>query len=316
MNLPTLRQLQYLVAVIELRHFGQAAERCFVTQSTLSAGIQELEQLLDAKLLERTKRKVIPTQLGVELAERSQQLLGLAAEMVTIAQADDKPLSGRLRLGVIPTIGPFILPQVLPGIRTHFPGLELFLLEDQSARLLERIATGDLDVAILALPYDIGNLESEAFWREDFWVAIPEHHRLSQGGSITAQELPVDELLLLEEGHCFREHALTACHMEGVRSSAAFQGTSLYTLIQMVAGGQGITFIPEMAVGSALMKQSNICFRPLSERGPHRQIGLVWRPSFHRKRDLHLLAECMRELLIQPTTDKTDGSQSPAGESQ
>ncbi len=297
MNLPTLRQLQYLVAVIELRHFGKAAERCFVTQSTLSAAIQELELLLGAKLLERTKRKVIPTQLGVELAEKSQQLLGLAAEMVAMAQIDDRPLARQLRLGVIPTIGPFILPQVLPGIRAHFPGLKLLLLEDQTARLLERIATGDLDVAILALPYDIGSLESEIFWNEDFWVAIPDKHHLSVGGQIAAQELPIDELLLLEEGHCFRDHALAACHMEGLRSSVAFQGTSLYTLIQMVAGGQGITFIPGMAVDSALMKQSNICFRPLSEKGPHRQIGLVWRPSFHRKRDLHLLAECMNGLL-------------------
>ncbi|VAX06285.1 Hydrogen peroxide-inducible genes activator =_ OxyR [hydrothermal vent metagenome] len=297
MMLPTIRQLQYLVAVIELRHFGQAAERCFVTQSTLSAGIQELELLLGAKLLERTKRKVIPTQLGVELSEKAQQLLGLAAEMVVVAQADDKPLTGRLRLGVIPTIGPFILPLVLPGIRERFPGMELFLLEDQTARLLARIAAGDLDAAILALPYDIGRLESETFWSEDFWVAIPDGHPLSNGGLITAQELPVDELLLLEEGHCFRDHVLTACHMEGLRSSAAFQGTSLYTLTQMVAGGQGITFIPEMAVGSALMKQSNICFRPLSEKGPHRQISLVWRPSYHRKRDLQTLAESMNKLL-------------------
>jgi LysR family hydrogen peroxide-inducible transcriptional activator len=297
MNLPTIRQLQYLVAVIELRHFGKAAERCFVTQSTLSAGIQELETLLGAKLLERTKRKVIPTQLGMELLEKSQQLLGLAAEMVDVARSDSRPLSGRLRLGVIPTIGPFLLPQVLPGIRERFSALKLHLLEDQTARLLERLASGDLDAAILALPYDIGNLESEVFWEESFWVAFPESHRLSAGGSVTSKDLPADELLLLEEGHCFRDHVLTACHMQELRHSAAFQGTSLYTLIQMVAGGQGITFIPEMAIDSALMKQSNISFRPLSEHGPHRQIGLVWRPSFHRKQDLHLLAECMGELL-------------------
>jgi len=302
MNLPTIRQLQYLVAVIELRHFGRAAERCFVTQSTLSAGIQELETLLGAKLLERTKRKVMPTQLGLELLEKSQQLLGLAAEMVDIARSDGRPLSGRLRLGVIPTIGPFLLPQVLPRIREHFPTLKLYLLEDQTARLLERLASGDLDVAILALPYDIGSLQSEVFWDENFLVAFPENHRLSIGGSITSKDLPADELLLLEEGHCFRDHALTACHMQESRYSAAFQGTSLYTLIQMVAGGQGITFIPEMAIESELIKQSNISFRPLSDHGPHRQIGLVWRPSFHRKQDLHLLAKCMGELLATTCT--------------
>lgn len=297
MNLPTIRQLQYLVAVIELCHFGKAAERCFVTQSTLSAGIQELETLLGAKLLERTKRKVIPTQLGVELLEKSQQLLGLAAEIVDIARSDNEPLSGRLRLGVIPTIGPFLLPQVLPGIRDRFPALKLHLLEDQTPRLLERLARGELDAAILALPYEIGNLESKIFWHEDFWVAFPENHKLGSGGSVTSKELPADELLLLEEGHCFRDHALSVCHMQELRYSASFQGTSLYTLIQMVAGGQGITFIPEMAIDSALMKLSNIRFRSLSEQGPHRQIGLVWRPSFHRKDDLQRLAECMGALL-------------------
>jgi len=297
MNLPTIRQLQYLVAVIELRHFGKAAERCFVTQSTLSAGIQELEAMLGVKLLERTKRKVIPTRLGTALLEKSQQLLQLAAEMVDIAHSDARLLSGRLRLGVIPTISPFLLPRVLPGIRERFSALELFLLEDQTARLLERLATGDLDAAILALPYDIGNLEREVFWDENFWVAFPGKHRLSTGGPVASEDLPIDELLLLEEGHCFRDHALTACHMQALRYSAAFQGTSLYTLIQMVAGGQGITFIPEMAIDSELIKQSNICFRPLSEHGPHRQISLVWRPSFHRKQDLHLLTECMGEVL-------------------
>ncbi len=297
MNLPTIRQLQYLVAVIELRHFGKAAERCFVTQSTLSAGIQELEALFDAKLLERTKRKVIPTRLGMELLEKSRQLLKLSAEMVDIARSDARLLSGRLRLGVIPTISPFLLPQVLPGIREHFSALELFLLEDQTARLLERLATGDLDAAILALPYDIGALESEVFWEEDFWVAFPKNHRLSTGGSIASRLLPAGELLLLEEGHCFRDHALSVCQMQDLRYSAAFQGTSLYTLIQMVAGGQGITFIPEMAIDSEWMRQSSISFRPLSERGPHRQISLVWRPGFYRKQDLHLLAKSMGETL-------------------
>ncbi len=297
MNLPTIRQLQYLVAVIELRHFGKAAERCFVSQSTLSAGIQELETLLDAKLLERTKRKVIPTRLGMELLEKSQQLLRLAAEMVDIARSDARLLSGRLRLGVIPTISPFLLPQVLPGIRDHFSALELFLLEDQTARLLERLATGDLDAAILALPYDIGSLESEVFWEENFWVAFPKSHKLSTGGSIASRALPIDELLLLEEGHCFRDHALSACHLQELHYSAVFQGTSLYTLIQMVAGGQGITFIPEMAIASEWMRQSSISFRPLSEQGPHRQISLVWRPGFYRKQDLHLLAKCMGEVL-------------------
>jgi LysR family hydrogen peroxide-inducible transcriptional activator len=296
-NLPTLRQLQYLVAVVELRHFGQAASRCFVTQSTLSTGIQELENTLGSQLLERTKRKVIPTQLGRVLAQQAQHILGLTSELVEMAREGRQLLSGKLYLGVIPTIGPFLLPKVLPGIRERFPQLELMLVEDQSARLLDRLHSGELDTAILAMPYDIGNLQHLEFKDENFCVAFPRGHAMSQGGPVTATELPGNELLLLEEGHCLRDHALAACHLEGLRGSAAFQGTSLYTLIQMVVGGQGITFLPEMAVDTELMQQADISFRPLAEKGPHRQLSLVWRPSWHRKQELYLLADAMAELL-------------------
>lgn len=297
MFLPSMRQLQYLLAVVELRHFGHAAERCFVSQSTLSIGIQELESQLGAQLLERTKRKVAPTPLGLELAEKARQILTIAAQMEELAQSDRTPLVGTLKLGVIPTIGPFLLPKVLRGIREGFPQLELFLIEDQTARLIERLDSGELDCAILALPYETGKLEYQTFWRELFWVAIPEKHPLGQGGPIPAMELPADQLLLLEEGHCFRDHALSACHRSGLQKKAAFQGTSLYTLIEMVAGGQGITFLPEMAVDSAIVTQSDIKLRPLAEQGPHRDIALVWRSTYHRKRDMALLAQRMGQLL-------------------
>lgn len=297
MNLPTLRQLQYLVAVVELRHFGRAAERCFVTQSTLSTGIRELEHVLGAQLLERTKRKVIPTELGRALAQRAKHILGLTAELAKMSREGQQLLSGKLHLGVIPTIGPFLLPKVLPGIRQRFPQLELMLVEDQSADLIDRLHAGDLDTAILALPYNIGNLQHLKFKDEDFCVAFPSEHALSQGGPVAAAELPENELLLLEEGHCLRDHALAACHLEGLHSSAVFQGTSLYTLIQMVVGGQGITFLPEMAIDTELMRQAEISFRPLAEKGPHRQLSLIWRSSSHRKQELHMLAETMSELL-------------------
>ena len=306
MNLPTLRQLQYLVAVVELRHFGQAAERCFVTQSTLSTGIQELEHTLGVQLLERTKRKVIPTQLGKTLAQRAQHILGLTTELVEVSREGQHLLSGKLYLGVIPTIGPFLLPRVLPGIRERFPQLELMLVEDQSARLLDRLHAGELDTAIMAMPYDIGNLQHLGFKGENFCVAFPKEHSLSQGGPVTAAELPGNELLLLEEGHCLRDHALAACHLDGIRGSAAFQGTSLYTLIQMVVGGQGITFLPEMAVDTELMRQAELSFRPLAETGPHRQLSLIWRPSWHRKQELYMLAEAMEVLLDGDIQDQTE----------
>jgi LysR family hydrogen peroxide-inducible transcriptional activator len=297
MNLPTLRQLQYLIAVVELRHFGKAAERCFVTQSTLSAGIKELESLLGAQLLERNNRKVLPTPLGVELCKRAQQLISMAGELVEIARCDDTPLSGPLRLGVIPTIGPFLLPQVLPGIRHAFPKLELSLVEDQSSRLLERLEAGTLDAAVMAFPYPIGKMQSEIFWHENFRVALPKSHPLATADFLSTKNLPKDELLLLEEGHCLSDHTLAACKLSGLESSTRFQGTSLYTLIQMVAGGLGITILPEMAINPDLVSSNEIVLLPLNEPGPHRQIGLVWRPSYFRKDDLQLLAQQLGQLL-------------------
>ena len=299
MNLPTIRQLKYLVAVVELKHFRRAAERCFVTQSTLSAGIQELESLLGTQLLERSKRKVLPTPLGIELSNRARQLISLASEMVEMARDDGTPLSGPLRLGVIPTIGPFLLPQLLPGIRHAFPKLELSLLEDQSARLLERLEAGTLDAAVMAFPYPIGNMQSDIFWRENFLVALPKGHHLATAGSLCADALPKNELMLLEEGHCLSDQALAACKLSDLKTSANFQGTSLYTLVQMVAGGLGITFLPEIAINSELMNSGEIVFLPLDEPGPHRQIGLVWRETYFRKGDLHLLAQQLSELLKQ-----------------
>ncbi len=306
-SLPTLRQLQYLVALVELGHFGHAAKRCCVTQSTLSTGIRELEALLDALLIERSKRTVLPTPLGTELAEQARRILGQAAELVETARVEDAPLSGQLNLGVIPTVAPFLLPAMLPTIRDRYPALELFLVEDQSARLLERLNRGELDTVILAFPYDIGRLEHTLFWDENFWVAFAKGHRLSRRKAIGTADLPIDELLLLEEGHCLRDHALAACRMEAFRRHGAFQGTSLHTLIQMVAGGQGVTFLPELALDSEWMNQRGIDVRPLRQKGPHRRLGLVWRATYHRKEGLHLLAESMHRILANRPRLETPG---------
>ncbi|TPW18510.1 MAG: LysR family transcriptional regulator hydrogen peroxide-inducible protein activator [Halothiobacillaceae bacterium] len=297
MHLPSLKQLQYLLAVVELRHFGQAAERCFVTQSTLSAGISELESLLGVQLLERTKRKVSPTPLGLDLADKARLILQQAAELVETAQTAHLPLNGVVRLGVIPTVGPFLLPRVLPPIRLRFTGLQLYLIEEQTAQLLERLDSGELDCAVLALPYELRRMEYQLFMQENFWVAFPVGHPLSHGGPISSVELPVDELLLLEEGHCMRDHILSACHRPGLQRSAAFQGTSLYTLLEMVAGGQGITLLPAMAISSGLVNHERIRLRALAEAGPHRELGLVWRATYHRQQEMHLLAETLQQLV-------------------
>lgn len=299
MYLPTIRQLQYLLAVVELRHFGQAAERCFVTQSTLSSGIQELEQALGAQLIERTKRKVLPTVLGVEIAEKAQEILRISTDIVELSHINKKPLASEIRLGSIPTIAPFLLPKVLPPLRKAFPELVMLLIEDQSAHLLKRLENGEIDCAIMALPYPIGKLESQLIGAEPFWVALPEGDPLAQQARIPAEALPLQRLLLLEEGHCLRDHAISACHERIGEAKPPFQGTSLYTLIEMVSGGQGITLVPEMARDSALLSQAAITLRPLDEPGPHREIALVWRSTTHRKADFKLLAEQLSQLMAE-----------------
>ncbi|NOY62726.1 MAG: hydrogen peroxide-inducible genes activator, partial [Gammaproteobacteria bacterium] len=255
--------------------------------------------VLGVALLERTKRKVMPTPLGLQVAEKARLVLQHSADLVEVAQGQKAVLTGPLRLGLIPTIGPFLLPKVLAGIRRQFPLLELYLVEDQSHGLLKRLDIGEIDGAILALPYDLGRLEHQTFWQEIFWVAFPARHAMAQGGAISSAKLPMDELMILEEGHCLADHALSACHKTEQRNQALFQGTSLYTLIEMVAGGQGITFLPEMAVDSAIVTQSDIALRRLADKGPHREISLVWRPTYRRKKDLSLLAECIGERIAQ-----------------
>ncbi|AFJ03132.1 Hydrogen peroxide-inducible genes activator [Methylophaga frappieri] len=292
MRLPTLRQLQYLSAVVEEKHFGKAAEKCFVTQSTLSAGIQDLEDLLETALLERTNRKVLTTPMGEEIARRARQILSQTDDLVDLAHSANNPLAGRIRIGVIPTISPFLLPRVLPTVRKQLPQLEVLLVEDQSERLLEQIEAGTIDVAVLAFPFNTRNLSTQIFTAERFWVALPKNHALSQQKQIAPDMLPVGELLLLADGHCMREHALSACQLPVTSQRKSFQATSLYTLIEMVASGLGITLIPEMAVHSDMVKHADIDLRPLSgDDMAKRDIGLVWRPSFRRTLALTQLAQ-------------------------
>jgi len=299
MNLPTLRQLQYLTAVVELKHFGRAADRCFVTQSTLSAGIQDLENLLGIALLERTNRKVLPTALGKEFALRSQDILSLSSDLVDLARSENDPLRGRIRIGVIPSISPFLLPKALPAIRKELSSIQLELIEDQSERLLTRLRSGELDVAIMAFPYNIGDLSYKVFAEEQFWVAMPKTHPLATKESVNTAQLAVDDLLLLAEGHCLREHALSACKLPKTNSRSSLEGTSLYTLIEMVAGGLGITLIPEMAIHTDMVRHADICVRPIAtkDKGPMREIGLVWRPSYQRMTTLNHLEKHFADAL-------------------
>jgi len=298
MYLPTLRQLEYLIAVVDLRHFGHAAERCHVTQSTLSAGLRELETLLQAELVERTRRKVQPTSLGLEIADKARVVLDGARDIAETTAAAGQPLSGRMRLGIIPTIGPFVLPRVLGGLREAYPDLKLYLKEGQSADVVDQLNRGDLEAAIIALPYDTGNLETMILGDDAFWVVLPRKHPLAKKRTLKPADLPADELLMLEDGHCLRDHALAACELTAPKTPGSsgrdFEASSLYTLAEMVANGLGITFLPEIALSSGMINTDALEVRPLKTGGAARQIGLVWRKSFRRDDDIAALGAYLR----------------------
>lgn len=292
--LPTLRQLSYLVAVVDRCHFGQAADACAVTQSTLSAGIRELEEVLGAPLLERTRRQVVPTPLGREMAERARDLLKGAEDMVDAAQASKDPMAGPLRLGVIPTIAPFVLPKALPRLRKAFPKLQLFLREEQTAPLLAKLGDGEIDVALLALPYDTGReIETMDLADDPFSVVYPPGHPVP-GRVVKPGDIEFENLLLLEDGHCLRDQALAACHLEGARRNQAFQGTSLPTLVQMVANGLGITLLPQMALDAGMLRGLGLDVRPLVGRPNSRRIGLAWRRTSARKQTFRTLGTALK----------------------
>lgn len=303
--LPTLRQLRYLVAVAEHRHFGRAADDCLVTQSTLSAGIQELETILGVNLIVRSKRLCALTPLGEDVVTRAQALLRQAEELVDVAQAGGKPLSGLLRLGVIPTIGPYLLPRALPAVRAVYPDLKLYLREEQTARLLELLARGRLDGAVIALPYDTAGLETLPLGDDGLMIACAARHRFAGQTEIHTEDLRGEPLLLLEDGHCLRDHALTACRLLPGQANEDFQATSLGTLVQMVASGLGATLLPAMAVAVETRREPNIVVRPLADPGPTRQIALVWRSGSPRSADLTLLGSFLRaELPSAPAEER------------
>jgi LysR family hydrogen peroxide-inducible transcriptional activator len=288
--LPTLRQLRFLVAVVDHCHFGKAAEACLIGQSTLSASIQELEQVLGVRLLERTKRSVVPTPIGRDIAERARALLSGAEELVDTALAAQDPLSGPLHLGLIPTVGPFILPRIMPPLRDSLPDMKFYLREEQTAVLLSRLEEGEVDAAIIALPY-AGDFESIEIARDRFWVVYPKGHAFTGRENILPTEIVSEDLLLLEDGHCLRDHALAACSLETARRNHTFQGTSLHTLVQMVGSGLGITLLPQMAVEGGLLRGLDVGCTPLTGDQSFRRIGLAFRATSGRRATFEHLAK-------------------------
>ncbi len=290
MNLPSPQQLRYLTALSEYGHFGRAADSCAVTQSTLSAGLIALERQLGAAILDRRfgKRPVF-TPLGQELVGMARTALGALAAITEAADQAREPLTGPLRIGVIPTIGPFLLPSLMPRLREEFPRLRLFLREDTTPRLLEALEGGRLDLLLLALPCASGNAETAPLYKDELRLALPATHPLAERRSVPLNMLMAERLLLLEDGHCLRDHTLSACHLTGDRGSG-FSATSLHTLVQMVAGGLGVALLPDLAVRGGVLAGTDVVIRDLESPDAYRTLGLAWRPQSPRAAEFRALA--------------------------
>jgi LysR family hydrogen peroxide-inducible transcriptional activator len=312
-HLPTIKQLQYLVSLKQHGHFGRAADACFVTQSTLSAGLRELENLLGITLVERTRRVVRFTPLGARIAEKALRVLRETEELTDLARAQGKPLHGELRLGVIPTIAPFLLPAMLPKLRNQWPHLKLFLREETSQAACDALHRGQLDCVLLALPYNCGDVDKAPLFDDRLFVAFPRGEAPPEA---IVEPATIDEnrLLMLEDGHCLKDHALSACNRPELRAEAAMMGTSLHTLVQMVDNGLGLTFVPGMAIDAGILSGTRVDARPLKSDHGFRSVALIWRRSSPREAEFQLLASSLRDIAreIIPNLTASDPKPRPA----
>lgn len=307
MDMPTVQQLQYAVALAGTKHFGRAAQLCHISQPALSAQIKKLEKTLGTPIFERSARRVSLTPRGREILTHAYAVLDATKTLVSVARGEVEPLSGTLHLGVIPTVAPYVLPKLLPEVRHRFTDLRLFLREDQTARLVEALRTNRLDVLLLALPLNEPGITEHPVFADPFWVATPPEHPLAGAKPISQKALRDQEVLLLEEGHCLRDHALEVCREGGAIESAMTRATSLGTLVQMVANGIGITLLPEIAVSVEARDPNQIVVRRFQNPQPSRTIGLAWRASALATdvEDYKLLAELLSGLAVNPAPDPT-----------
>lgn len=297
MILPTLRQLQFFTALARRRSFSKAAEDCLVSQSTLSSAIKEVEAILGAALVDRSTRAFALTPAGEDVLRRAGPILAMSEDLVRAAGAR-RPLEGPFALGVIPTIAPFFLPGASAHLKATFPKLELFLREDLTAHLVERLSAGLLDAALLAFPYDAPAIDHVEIGQDQFWFAASPAHRLAQRTSLTPRDLVGEPLLLLEDGHCLRDHAIDACRLQTPKTAAAFGSTSLFTLVQMSQSGLGPTLLPGMAVKAGLAKSAGLAVVPFAPPAPARRIGLAWRKGSGRREEAEILARAFKECLV------------------
>jgi len=286
-----LRDLRYLIAVADKRHFGRAAELCNVSQPTLSAQLKKLETYLDVRIFERTNRAVTVTPVGEEMLHHARLAVEQADAMLALAQARHAPLTGGLRLGIIPTLGPYLLPWIMGPLADRFPKLALTLDEDLTDNLIDKLSRWQIDAALVALPAGNQRFDNVAIFREPFWLICPTNHRLAEGGAVDQDDLAGIELLLLSEGHCLRDQALSVCNRTPQPGADDLRAASLETLRQLVAAGYGCTLLPALALAGSGQSHSPKGVRPLNVPNADRVIGLIFRKSFPRKNDLALLKD-------------------------
>lgn len=285
--LPSLQQLRYLIALDEERHFGRAADKSFITQSTLSASLRDLESTLDVTLVERDRRHVAFTAIGDAVVARARDLISQANDLTELCASSRNPLTGTFRLGVIPTIAPFALPTSLATIRTQFPKLKLFLREDLTAICLERLLASALDAALIALPYDLpAGIETLPLFDDEFLFVTADAKLGSAQSPLPIEKIDSDQLLLLEDGHCLRDHAIAACSLQSLQTNRTLSATSLITLTHMVASGLGHTLLPELAIAGGVLSGSSLYARRFTPRGPSRTIALAFRKTSARRDEI------------------------------
>ena len=293
----SLKQITYILAVARTLHFKKAAELCSVSQSALSTAITEMEKQLGFQVFERDNKKVLITPMGAECLQKAHSIKLQMDDIYRMGQALKAPLSYPMSLGIIPTIGPYLLPRVLPGVRQQYPDFQLRIIEDQSHVLVNKVKSGELDTAILALPFDTKGLLTFEFWQEDFYWITHCDDRLGKQTEITSAELRQSNLMLLKEGHCLKEHALAACKLPSSETDTSLASTSLNTLVQMVAGRIGSTLVPAMALDQLLSGNSELSAVHLNEPGPHRKIAFIARPNYAGVKNIELLMQIFRQLL-------------------
>lgn len=294
----SLKHLKYALAVERHGHFKRAAEECAISNSALSSAISDMEGQLGFQVFERDTKRVIVTPLGRSVLDRAQSIYLQVQDLHSLAEQLSSPMSGRFQMGMIPTIAPYLLPLILPDARQQYPDLQLLIDEDQSHTLVERVRQGELDTAMLALPYDCEGLLTLPFWDEDFYLVTHKASPLAGNDAIKSEDVDLDSLMLLKDGHCLKDHTLSVCHMAERETNVSIRGSSLSTLVHLVANNMGSTFVPAMALHQLLMQHTSLRALRLKEPGPHRQLAFIVRPNYPMFEKIESLRALIKQSLV------------------